>query len=369
EIADLRKRGAIVIVFGASESPDKIRLEIRRISDKIVEEQLAIERKSQLSKSEKRAMISALEDFRQRRFFKNKARTYRASTAIAQQSAKNFMEMARNISSLANIHIPDGSRFLVLEVLDKFLSNPQSLIDPELTSYFQSVSKCLEKKENSVLTDDAVQELFEMLKKAGDKFKPGSSATTTLKSTYQELIFELLAKLEKTDLLVKASFEGDDENSILLNALLRKLEAKKNQYESLKDRREGSPGQSGKTRLRFNQAEFINDERVEIGPDPNLVDLIGSYLPILEARGKLQYILPDFIFNERTCSDDDLRGIAELSKADIVIVPHIGHDGKLCCRIWDKGNVKISKVGSEIDRALPDTKGKKVATFYGRTDD
>ena len=361
-IAGLRRRGATVIILGASESPDKIKIEIRRIEEKIAQEENKIEQDSNRNKKENRDTVNigsvALGKFKRLRYLTHNTEELNQTThkliTTKVVVRRSYNDIRSSIKGL--YYVEDAHAILNLAILG--LEN---------------------------LPEEA-----KILKDLLDGIVKGSHPDEKKKKD----IFESLTNLlEQTDLL--SGFDDDRKNkdaSVILSKLTTKLGVKKGQYHSLMDRREGETEEKkGKTREKFEDSVFLKDEReMDLGGEMSLLNLIRpdsekpdeSYLPKLEVKTKenekgesgnsgekLQYILPDFIINEETCSDEDLKEIARLSNADIVIVPHKDEEGKLRCRIFRNDEVTIADVGDVINESLGQIADKKVVSFFARTDD
>ena len=358
-IAGLRRRGATVIVLGASESPDKIKIEIRRIEEKIAQEENKIEQDSNRKKGVNRDTVNigslALGKFKKLRYLTHNTKEFNQTTReyittkVVVRRSYNDIKASKGLSYVEDAHAILNLAILGLESLPKEAKILKDLLDGIVKGSHPN-----EKKK---------KEIFESL--------------TSL--------------LEQTDLL--SGFDDDRKDaSVILNKLTTKLGVKKGQYHSLMDRREGETEEKkGKTREKFEDSGFVNNEReMDLGGEMSLLNLIRpdsekpdeSYLPKLEVKTKenekgesgnsgekLQYILPDFIINEETCSDEDLKEIARLSNADIVIVPHKDEEGKLRCRIFRNDEVVIADVGDAIKPTLGQIADKKVVSFFARTDD
>ncbi len=395
-IKNLRNCGATVIVFGASESPTKIAIEIERIKSKI---EVADGRLDDLREAKKgrkediRAVGNAVKFYKDIEKFSDRAKRIESVVSLIKELESMGKKPTLEDSEISNLRNNYSSHWIEFtggfQVVSKFGS-------PRREEFFKNII-------NSIRLGDAgiigrFKEIKQGIEQEGFD-EDVSKAWGGRKDRKDALInhSKLISKLAKTDplnlsnnLKIKALEAEINKDTIdpgpLFKAfrkvvsdpeLMGSLNLGKHydkmigvQDEQLKDlrfRRDVKISQfkdirfrrDEKTQERFDRAtegeNFVKKDQSKHHEKASLFDLIADNLPVLVSENvdivgldgnvvvenridKMQYVLPDFDINETTCGLAQLQQIQGKTQAEIIIIPYKNEeDGKgLQCRVYHK---------------------------------
>lgn len=425
-IKNLRNRGATVIVFGASESPTKIAIEIERIKSKI---EVADGRLDDLREAKKgrkediRAVGNAVKFYKDIEKFSDRAKRIESVVSLIKELESMGKKPTLEDSEISNLRNNYSSHWIEFtggfQVVSKFGS-------PRSEEFFKNII-------NSIRLGDAgiigrFKEIKQGIEQEG--FDEDISKAWGGKKDRKDALInhsKLISKLAKTDPLnlsnnpkIEALEAEINKNAIdpgpLFKAfrevvsdpeLMGSLNLGKHydkmigvQDEQLKDlrfRRDVKISQfkdirfrrDEKTQERFDRAtegeNFVKKDQSKHHEKASLFDLIADNLPSLGSKNveivgldgnvvvenridKMQYVLPDFDINETTCSAEDLKNIKERTQADIIIIPYKKDGEALQCRVYYKvGDVETySKPMSfdELGTFMKLNSNKTVLSFF-----
>lgn len=349
---DLRKRGAVTIIVGASESITKIQQECSRIESKILEEErtLSLAQNKALIKQANSFLYSINNGIREVTPVFSEilpphkaARDYWLQQAAKPAATENDLSipLIRNktksdktdktkigISNKEFLirtawHIKELCSFTDLDEDQPAVEALYTALTPKVIGHANSKSPAQWNKANG---------LDELLQTAGIfpnlRFK---SFTLELASLYTAVDDFLNTEYYRTKLP-----SDPEQKSLSINTRIDKLKDKlatrKSQLEDLTYRRDELTEQ----RLR--------DSKLFISLTPNqnqstsLSKVVTGFLPELKEGERMQYILPDFVINEQTYNKKDLQNILNVSHADLIILPYKMESGKLKCTLVSSDN-------------------------------
>ena len=319
-IKNLRDRGAVVVIVGASESLEKIDLETKRLSSKIAEiddyNKIIQEKIDTLE--HKKEQLGKIEDL------KNK---FLSSNMINKSDPKQLPSQVR--------------KYIIGTGTDKFIE----LLE-ELSKYEQ----------NSTLLNN-VKEVKTKLEAANKNKQVGSDDGRKLVQEAYNLVFGSKSPLITPDIGNIEEPKFRDKAS-----LQQKLEARQTQYDGLKQRRDKKTIE----RLEGGEIALPNGE--------NEIDKIVNQLSKMEDGNRLQYIIPHLDLELTLANQREIQKIQEKTEAEIIIIPFIGDpQSKLGCKIYYKQDGKFV-LSEKIEQSQINTKLKafglkedsKVISFFDK---
>ena len=316
-IKNLRNRGAVVVIVGASESLEKIDLETKRLSSKIAE----IDNHNNTIQEKIDTLARNKERLGEIEGLKN---TFLSSKMIDKDDPTKLPRQVR--------------KYIIGTGTDTFIK----LLE-ELSKYEQ----------NSALLNDVKAKL----EAANTNKEVGSDDGRKLVQEAYNLVFGSKSPLITPDIGNIGDLKFRDKAS-----LQQKLEARQEQYEGLKQRRDE------KTIERLQNGKTVSPS------GENEIDKIVNQLSKMQPGNRLQYIIPHIDLEVTLANQREIQKIQETTEADIIIIPFIGNDSKLGCQIYYKNSdgqfVLSDKIEqNQINAKLKEfglTKDSKVISFFDK---